>query len=474
MRRRLVVIGGGIAGLAAAHSARANHADADLEIVLCEADAQLGGKARTHRASGWMVEEGPTGYLDTEPIMDRLVALAGLEKRVADAASARRFLVRDGVLREIKAHPLKFITSGILSPGGVARLALEPFIPRRDDPTEESAFDFAKRRLGRQAAERLISPMVLGVYAGDAQRISLPAAFPRMAELEREYGSLIRAMIALKRKRSNGAPTGGPSGPGAALCSFDGGMQSLATQLGEHGAFEVRTNAPVETLAHDGTAWRLRVNGEALRADAVVIATEAWTAQRLITELMPDAAQALTRIPVPHVAVCALGYGAEAASRTPRGFGALIQRDGDSRHGNPLRSLGVLWDTNLFAHRGPDGGILMRAMVGGTTDPAAAQLTDAEICALVESDLARLLGLTEPPTFRHIKRWPLAIPQYEVGHLDLARRVREDLARSNASRPGLQLAGNYLDGVAFAKAAASGWRAGAVALANARSAADAT
>jgi len=452
MRERLFVIGGGVAGLAAAHAARSARPASELEIVLLEADDQLGGKARTHRAGGWMVEEGPTGYLDTEPVMDGLVALAGLEKRPADRAAARRFLVRDGVLREIKAHPLKFFAGGILSPAALARLALEPFIPRRVDPTEESAFDFAKRRLGRQAAERLISPMVLGVYAGDAKRISLPAAFPKMAELEREYGSLVRALLLKKRKRAGSG--GGPAGPGGELCSFTGGMQSFLRALGERGDFEVRTSSPASVLAHDGSHWCLQVNGEAVQADAVVLATEGWTAKTLIANLMPDARRALDEIHVPHVAVVAFGYGPEAVERTPRGFGALIQRGGG------LRSLGVLWDTNLFAHRGPDGSILMRVMVGGRTDPEAAQLTDDELYTLVESELTRLFELTDPPTFRHIKRWPLAIPQYELGHLDLTRRVREDLAQSNAQRPGLALAGNYLDGVAFAKAAASGWRAG--------------
>ncbi|MCA8979177.1 MAG: protoporphyrinogen oxidase [Planctomycetes bacterium] len=453
MRERLVVVGGGIAGLAAAHAARAAKPASELEILLLEADDQLGGKARSYREDDWLVEEGPTGYLDTEPVMDRLVALAGLTKRPADKAAARRFLVRDGVLREIEAHPLKFFASGILSPFALARLTLEPFIAKRVDPTEESAFDFAARRLGRQAAERLISPMVLGVYAGDAKRISLPAAFPKMAELEREYGSLVRALISKKRKRTSSG--GGPAGPGGELCSFDDGLQSFLRALGERGEFDVRTSSPVDLLAHDGECWRVRSAGEPLRADRVVLATEAWTAKTLLTDLLPDAARALAEIHVPHVAVVALGYGPEAAQLTPRGFGALIQRSGG------LRSLGVLWDTNLFAHRGPNDSILMRAMVGGRTDPEAAQLSDDELLTLVESELARLLHLPAPPTFRHVKRWPLAIPQYELGHLDLARRVREDLARSNAKRPGLQLAGNYLDGVAFAKAAASGWRAGA-------------
>jgi len=451
-RERLVVIGGGVAGLAAAHAARASSPSSDLEILLFEADDTLGGKARTHRADGWLVEEGPTGYLDTEPVMDQLVALSGLEKRVANPAAARRFLVRDGVLREIKPHPIKFFTSGILSPAALLRITREPFIPRRTDPTEESIFDFAARRLGKQAAERLIGPMVLGVYAGDAKRISLPAAFPRMAELERDYGSLVRALLSRKRKRAGSG--GGPAGPGGELCSFDDGMQSFLAALGERGDFECRVGAPVTGLTHDSASWRITVGGETIPADRVIVATEAWTATKLLRKLVPDACAALDQIPVPHVAVCALGFGPEALERAPRGFGALIQRGGG------LRSLGVLWDTHLFPGRSPDGGILMRSMVGGTTDPAAAQLSDEAIVDLVTRELSQLFGLHDPPRFAHVRRWPLAIPQYELGHLDITRRVQDDLVRSNTNRPGLQLTGNYLEGVAFAKAAASGWRAG--------------
>ncbi len=465
-RERLVVIGAGVAGLAAACAARERQPASELEVVVLEAGATVGGKAATHRAEGWLVEEGPTGYLDTEPIMDRLVRIAGVEKVPANAEAARRYLVRDGVLREIRPHPLKFLASGILSPLGASRLACEPFVRGRRwaEGDDESAFDFARRRLGRQAAERLIAPMVLGVYAGDARRISLPAAFPRMAELEREHGSLVRAMMALRKARrgaggdeSNGGPaggnSGGPAGPGGTLTSFAGGMQSFLEALAERGDFEVRTGARVEELAHDGAAWRLRVNGAAITADRVVVATEAWVASRLLADLLPDAVSALHEIRVPHVAVCALGYGAEEKRKAPTGFGALIQRGGG------IRSLGVLWDSQLFAGRAPDGGVLMRAMVGGTTDPDAATLSDDELTQLVERELAQLFGLTEAPTFRHLRRWPRAIPQYELGHLDLAERVRANLARSNATRPGLALAGNYLDGVAFAKAAASGWHA---------------
>ena len=193
--KRLVIIGAGISGLAAATAAADARQGDELEILVLEAGPKVGGKAQTIRRDGYLLEAGPTGYLDNEPLMDELVQKAGLEKLGADDAAARRFLVRDGKLREIQASPPRFLTSGILSPGGVLRIATEPFRKQKTDPKDESVWEFAARRLGPQAADRIIAPMVLGVYAGDAKRTSLSAAFPRMAELEAEYGSLVKALI---------------------------------------------------------------------------------------------------------------------------------------------------------------------------------------------------------------------------------------------------------------------------------------
>ena len=184
--RRVVIIGAGIAGLSAARAAadQARATGQALEILVLERAPVVGGKAQTIARDGWRLEGGPTGYLDNEPTMDTLVQAAGLTKLPADPAAARRFLVRNGQLKEIQAHPLKFATSGILSPLGLARLATEPWRPKRTESRDESVWEFARRRLGRQAADRLIGPMVLGVFAGDAKHTSLAAAFPRMAELE--------------------------------------------------------------------------------------------------------------------------------------------------------------------------------------------------------------------------------------------------------------------------------------------------
>ncbi|MDQ7005880.1 MAG: protoporphyrinogen oxidase [Acidobacteriota bacterium] len=455
---RLVVVGGGISGLAAAVAARrrAEQAGRGLEVLVVEKDDRCGGKALTVAQDGYLFEGGPTGYLDNEPLLDELVRAVGLTPLPANDAAARRFIVRGGKLREVSANPLRFALSGLLSPFGMARVLAEPWIRPGKGDDEESIFDFAHRRLGREIAERMIAPMVLGVFAGDARQLSAAAAFPRLVELEQQHGSLIRALLALRRRRKL---QGSPTGPAGKLTSFEGGLETLPQALATRGGVEVQTGAAVESLeAAEGVGYRLRIGGRAqsLEADAVVLAGECWAMAGLLEGLAPTAARILEAIPTPPVTVVALGYGPAMRGAVPVGFGALIPR------GEDLRILGCLWDSHLFPGREPAGHLLMRVMLGGSADPQAAGLDDATMLAQVTGELRRLFPrLTEAPVFHRIVRWPRAIPQYEPGHLRRVEALRGDLAR----HPRLFVAGNALEGIAFTKAAAAGVRAGQAAAA---------
>ena len=279
--KRLVVVGGGISGLAAAHTALERSAQ-PLEVVVLEKEAEVGGKARTLESEGWRVEAGPTGYLDNEPALQALVEAAGLSSQrvTADPAAARRFVVRAGRMREVSAHPLRFAGAGILGPVGLLRMLGEPFTPARRRDEEETVWDFARRRLGRQAADRLVSPMVLGVFAGDSKKLSVEAAFPRLVALEREHGSLVRGMLARRRAGLGG----GPTGPGATLTSFAAGLQSLPLALAAEEGLSLRRDSAVRELEQgDSGTFRMAVEGqESLSADAVVLACEAWAAADLL------------------------------------------------------------------------------------------------------------------------------------------------------------------------------------------------
>lgn len=443
--RRLVVVGGGIAGLAAAWTAqrRAAAVPGGLDVVLLERDAEVGGKARSLDGDGWLVEAGPGGFLDGRPELTQLIAASGLADAClpAAAASARRFIVHGGRMREIVANPVGFARSGLLGPAALLRILGEPFVPARRNGTDETVWAFAARRLGPQVADRLILPMALGIFAGDARRLSLPAAFPRMAALERDHGSLIRALIARRGETR--------SGP---LTSFRDGLQTLPRALARRGGFTVRCNAAVRALVRRDSGWAVVVDGDAepLPADAVVLAGEPFAMAALLREHDPAAAADLDAIPCPPVAVVALGYGREALAAVPRGFGVLIAR------GEGFRMLGNLWESYLYPGRSPAGHVLIRAMYGGAVDAEAGALSEDHVLALGRAEVARLYGLTAAPRFQRVVRWPRAIPQYELGHLDRVARIEHAVA----ALPGLHVAGNGLHGIAFADAAASGVRAG--------------
>lgn len=447
--RRLVVVGGGITGLAAAWTARrlAGQIPDGLDIVVLEKDRQVGGKARSPMDRGWLVESGPGGFLNGRPELTRLIEEAGLAQHAtpANAAAARRFIYRAGALREIVPNPVGFARSGILSPAGLLRFLGEPFMPRRRDEADETVWNFAARRLGEEIADRLIMPMTLGIFAGDAKRLSLAAAFPRMHALEREHGSLIRGLIAKRGKTAAGT-----------LTSFPEGIETLPRTLAGRGGFSVRCGAEVAAIARDGAHWQVRVEGDAtpLVADGVVLAGEPWAMAPLLRPLSATAAALLDGIYCPPVTVVGLGYASADCPAVPHGFGVLITR------GEGYRMLGNLWDSYIFPHRSPDGHVLIRLMLGGAVDPDAGRLSEDEAIGLARTEVARMYGITAMPRFERAVRWPQAIAQYELGHLTRVSRI-DTAVRALG---GIVIGGSGLHGVSFADAAVSGVRCGEAAV----------
>jgi oxygen-dependent protoporphyrinogen oxidase len=459
--KRLVIIGAGISGLCAAYEAARHRSKVvdGLEILVLEAGSRVGGKARTVKHDGWLVEAGPTGYLDNEPEFNKLLERNGIadEKVEANDAAARRYLLH-GRLREVKTHPLAFARSRIIGPIGMLRMMAEPFIPRAglERVESESIWDFASRRLGVEAANKLVAPMVLGVFAGDAHQLSVSASFPNLVAMERDYGSLIRGMIASHRKRQR--DHGIESGLSGKLVSFRRGLQSVAVALAESDEFTVRCDSKVRKIeavktAHESSdrqppRYRVLMDGTAspIEANAVVAAGEAFANAVAVTEVAPEVAMALREIATPPVVVVALGFRPQAAVNFPAGFGVLIPRD------QGYRTLGCIWDSQLFPGRSPEGHVLLRAMLGGSVDPNVADLDDDSLVELVRKELATIFGLTSLPVLSEVTKWPLAIPQYDLEHPSRVARIEAALKRS----PGLFLAGNGLHGVAFSKSAVIG------------------
>ena len=233
--RRIAIIGGGISGLATGFLLQQNLGEQD-ELIILEKNDRLGGTIGITRRDGYLADWGPNGFLDKEPLTLDLVDRLGLSDQLVRAGeqSEKRFIYRKRKLWEISPHPLKFMTSGLLSLRGRLRIPLEYFIPASKDNHDESIYAFACRRIGKEATDCLITPMVTGIFGGDAKTLSLAACFPAMAEMERIYGGLIRAMI--KKKKNNRTVkkqvTAGPSGR---LTSFKGGFYTLIEELEKQG-----------------------------------------------------------------------------------------------------------------------------------------------------------------------------------------------------------------------------------------------
>ena len=443
---RIAIVGAGISGLATAYRLRegARERGRDLALTILEAGPQPGGTVGTSSDGGFRVESGPNGFLDAKPETLRLCRDLGLDDellRSSDAAR-RRFLLRGDRLEELPTSPPAFLRSPVLSRRGRLRVLAEPWIrPRPPDGAEETVADFGRRRLGAEAVDGLLDPMVSGVYAGDPARLSLDACFPRIAELERDHGSLIRAQIALRReRRAAGEAAGGPSGPGGTLTSLAPGLVSLVDALARTLGEGIHTGTEVRSVeAGPGGSHRVRVEGgEDLEADLVVLACPAHAAARILALRSPDPASALEAIAYAPAAVIGLGFDREAVRHPLEGFGFLVP----GRENRKI--LGTLWTSSIYpGHRAPEGAVLLRSIVGGARRPEMMELDDAELVAAVRGELRSILGIDADPVHTRVVRWPRAIPQYEIGH-------RERVARAEGALPGgIRLTGNAYRGVAL-------------------------
>jgi oxygen-dependent protoporphyrinogen oxidase len=441
---RVGVIGAGPSGLAVAWEllARGRARGLEPQVEVYERAARPGGNVWTDAAQGYQIEQGPEGFLDSAPRTLELIGELQLGARVVSASdtATARFVYADGRLHPVPLGPIAFLRSALLPLPARLRVLTEPF-RRAGADADETVLAFATRRLGPVAAERLVGAMVAGVYAGDAAALSMPAAFPRLATMERAHGSLTRALLATRRAaRRAGRQAGGPGGPSGRLTSFAGGMgdviHALARALGDrvhldHGAVAVEPAAK---------GWRVQFDDAEEVFDRVVVTAPPWYAARLLDALDHELATTLEGIPGAPIAAVALGFDAAAlAGVNVNGFGFLVPK------GQGLRILGSLWSSSIFAGRAPAGRVLLRTLVGGARDPQAGELEDDRLLELVQRDLATAMGIRVAPDFVRIYRHPKGIPQYTLGHLARLEAIRKRLDRL----PGLLLHGNGYRGISL-------------------------
>lgn len=436
---KTVIVGAGISGLATAYALLQQRPD--LELTILETADRVGGKVWSdHTAEGYLCESGVNAFLDNKPKTLELSSALGLTPVTSFDASRHRFVFSQERLHELPASPPAFLTSPLLSLPGRLRVILETLIPKGNTP-DESLADFAVRRLGREAFEKLIDPMASGVFAGDARQLSLKSCFPRIHEVETEYRSLILGLIKLQLKaRKEGHSNKPTAGPGGKLTSFGAGMSALPLALAHHLGERIRLSTPVQALTREGETYTLHLaTGETLEAERVILAAPAHVQTRILQELVPAVAAELQAIPYPSLAVCCLGYGRKKVQHDLNGFGFLIP----SREGRSI--LGTLWDASIFPRRAPQEHVLLRSMVGGAKRPELALLADDQLVAKVKGDLRDIMGVDAEPDFVRVYRHEQAIPQYVVGHAARLQRI-DDLLRPH---PNLLLTGNAFKGVAL-------------------------
>jgi len=432
---KTLIIGGGISGLCAAfYAARRHGAD---RVLLLESSDTLGGTATTESVDGFTLERGPNGFLDKEPKTLQWVTELGLNPEVikANSLAAKRFIFRNGQLHELQPPPA-FLFSQVLSLQGRLRLMGEPLIPQRVSGEEESIWDFAARRIGAEAADTLVAPMVSGIYGGDARQLDLASCFPRMAAMEAEHGGLFRAMMAKKKEAKPGGGTA--MGPGGTLTSFKGGMATLVNRASEQLGDRARRNTPVTAINNVEGGYAVRcANGETFTAESVIVAAPAHAAAGMVRGIDANLADALAAIPYTSMTVVCTAYDQAAVGNKLNGFGFLIPRT------QGRRILGCIWTSTLFPGRAPHGKILLRTMIGGATDPDAVKLDDEAMLDVIRKELFPILDIKSDPVLHRIFRWEKAIPQYTFGHQVRVRAIEAAEER----HPGLRFAGNAYRGV---------------------------
>jgi oxygen-dependent protoporphyrinogen oxidase len=443
--KKIAVVGGGISGLATAYEIdkRLRTAGVACELRLFEAEARVGGKIGAEQRDGFLCEAGPNGFLDSKPSTLNLCRELGLEQQLlpSQEAAARRFIFSRGELHQLPGSPPAFFRSRLLSFPARLRIIGELWAPVSAPGSDPTVAEFGRRRLGREAAARLLDPMVAGVFAGDPERLSLQSCFPRIAELERDHHSLIRALLALQLKRGRQSSGAGPAGPGGTLTSFASGLSVLPLALADALAGRISCHSPLAAVERTASGYRLNFasGSESYDCDLLVLALQASDAAAPLRDLDAGLAEVLARFEYAPVAVVGLGFEQAELPRELDGFGFLVPGE------EGRRILGSLWTSSIFAHRAPPGCVLLRTLIGGARRPELALLPESDLVELARRELADILGIEAQPVFVQVFQWPQAICQYTVGHRDRLQQIETRLS----ALPGLYLTGNSYRGVAL-------------------------
>jgi protoporphyrinogen/coproporphyrinogen III oxidase len=468
--KHIVIVGGGISGLAAAHRLSELAPDNSIQVTVLEASSRLGGTLRTDEREGFLLERGPDSFISEKPQALELAKRIGLTSQLIETNPhyRRSFLLRSGRLRPVPEGfqllaPTRlwpFVTTDIFSLAGKVRMAGDLVLPRRgiNGNDDESLADFVRRRLGTEALNRMAQPMVGGIYTADPEKLSLRATLPRFLDMERDERSIILAMWRKARQlRKETGKTSGVSGARYSLfMSFDRGMQTLVDKLAEQmhaRGVKTRFDCMVSSVTYSGK-WKVQTSTGTLDADALCLAVPSYVAGALVSELDSQLSSLLKRIQYSSTATINLAFPRSQIGHPLDGFGFVVPYI----EGRSL--IACSFSSVKFAGRAPANGVLLRAFVGGALQPEMLALEDEEMVRRISHDLAQLISITGEPLFAEVSRWVKSMPQYEVGHLKLV----DEIEASASQFPGLTLAGNAFRGAGIPDCIRSGEAAAAMIL----------
>jgi oxygen-dependent protoporphyrinogen oxidase len=455
---RTAIIGGGIAGLAAAYELeQARRKGAAVEYTLFEARERLGGCLASEVVGGAVLERGPDSFLTEKPAAAALCREIGLGAELTPSNDADRktyIVVRnrlvplpDGLMFLVPTKLIPTALTRLFSLPTKIRMGLELLIPPRPSEGDESVAALVERHFGQETVDRLADPLLSGIFGGDAVQLSARAVLPRLVEMESQYGSLTRGMLAAHRKMrlmaQTSAQKGQSSGSRSIFTAMRGGMQQLVDAVTARiDPAWVRLSTPVSLLEKTADGWKVTAAGKTELYDAVIMASPAWAAAELLTPVDAAMGADLSGIPYSSSITINLIYDEARLGRLPDGFGFLVP----AVEGRAM--LACTFVHRKFLGRAPQGKLVLRAFLGGMRNEALLTASDEVLVATVRRELSEILGegvvgLTVEPEYAQVSRWSRAMAQYAVGHPERKRRIAERVA----ALPGLRLAGNAYDGI---------------------------
>ena len=447
----IVVVGGGLTGLTAAH--RLLELRPDVRVTLLEASGRLGGVLETSHRDGFLVEHSADNFITDTPWAIDLCRRIGLEDDLLPTNTARRraFVVKygqlypvpDGFLLMAPGKVFPIARSRLLTFAGKMRLVKERFVPpRAADAAEESLAEFATRRLGQEAYEWIVQPLVAGIYSADPEKLSVAATLPRFLEMERRHGSLTQAALNKRRDARQDPNSSGEAGAryGMFLALRDGMGTLVDALVAKLSNVSIQKNTPVKSITRDtASKWQIETStaDSLLVADGLIVTTSATVTAGLVESVEANMADRLRKIPYGGCSVVVLGLREKDIGRPVKGFGFVVPAVEE----RPI--LAASFSSNKFPGRAPKGHVLARVFIGGAGNEHLMELPDDELEQIAIEQLTELMELRGEPIFAQVARWNGAMPQYHVGHVELVDEI-EQLA---AELPGFALAGSAYRGV---------------------------